>query len=378
MKTLVFRMTAIAIAAAAAGCASTNAQRTTTVPATQPQVARADVPAGAEVPLIGPPDASPGECYARVFNPARYETRAAEVIKTAASEKVDLIPARTEQVEEQVVIKPATTTIEIVPAVYETVQEQVIVEPERTVMEQVPAVYETVTERVMVKPALQVWKKASEGASSEITKVDAGTGEVLCLVEVPAQYETVSKEVVKTPATTRERVIPAKYQTVERQVLKTPASTREVQVPAEYATVTVTKVVEPAREERVTIPAQYETVEQTVLAAPAKEEWRQVLCEANTRPDEVRALQDALRSAGYDPGTPDGRLNDQTMQALRQYQAAQDLPVDRGEYVNMKTVQALGLEGAGSTTAEDSSGQIGESSAGMNSDSADTDAQNIQ
>jgi hypothetical protein len=364
-------MTAIALAAAAAGCASTTTQRSASEPVTQPTMTRAALPSNAEVPLLGPANAKPGECYARVFNAARYETRPEQVVKTAATERVEIIPAQTQEVEEQVMIKPATTRIEVVPAVYGTVQEQVLVEPERTVLEQVPAQYETVTERVMVKPAIQAWKKASEGASSSITKVDAGTGEVLCLVEIPAQYETVTKQVVKTPATTRERTIPAVYKTVQRQVVKMPATTREVQVPAEYAPVKVTKVVAPAREQRVPVPAVYETVQRTVLAEPAKEEWRQVLCEANTRTDEVRQLQDALRSAGYDPGPSNGQLNDSTLQALREYQAAHDLPVDRGEYVNLKTVQALAPAAAGTTTAATPSTDVGSDNAAATAGTSD-------
>jgi hypothetical protein len=353
MNISIFRMTAIAMAAAAAaGCASTRTtQHTASEPVSTPQVTQASLPPGAEVPLLGPADAKPGECYARVFNAAKYETRPEQVLKTAASERVDIVPAKTEQVQQQVVVKPATTRIEYVPPVYETVQEQVLVEPEHTVLEQVPAQYETVTEQVMVKPAVRAWKKASEGASSSTTKVDTATGEVLCLVETPAQYETVTKQVVKTPATTRERVVAPVYKTVERQVVKTPATTREVQVPAEYAPVMVTKVVEPAREQRVQLPAQYETVQRTVLAEPAKEEWRQVLCNANTDAEQMRKLQDALRNAGYDPGPSTGTLNAQTEAALRQYQQAHNLPVDRGDYVNLKTAQALGV-GSASATAE--------------------------
>jgi hypothetical protein len=360
MKHTTLRMSALAIALAAAGCATTNStERSAAVQEATPGIARTSAAPGAEVPLVGPPGARPGECYARVFNPARYETQAEQVVKTAASERIEIIPAQTEEVEEQVMIKPATTRIEVVPPVYETVQEQVLVEPERVVLEQVPAEYETVSERVLVKPALQVWRKASEGASSNITKVDAATGEVLCLVEIPAEYETVTKQVVKTAATTRERIVPAVYKTVERQVLKTPAITREVEVPAEYSPVKVTRVVEPAREQRVEIPAQYETVQRTVLAEPAKEEWRQVLCEANASPGDVRNLQDALRSAGYDPGPSSGELNAQTMQALREYQAARNLPVDRGEYVNMKTAQALGVASDSATAGGDAPAAAG-------------------
>jgi hypothetical protein len=188
-----------------------------------------------------------------------------------------------------------------------------------------------------------VWRKASEGAQSDVTRVDAATGEILCLVEVPAQYDTVAKQVVKTPARTREVEIPAEYKTVSRQVLKTPATTREVEVPAEYTTMTVTKMVSPAREVRVEVPAEYETVQKVVLAQPASEEWRQVLCAANATRDDIRRLQDALRTAGYDPGPSTGEIDRATLSALQAYQQARQLPVDRGAYVNMATAQSLGV-----------------------------------
>lgn len=340
------RVLAISLAAAAAGCASTATETrsttTTSGPAAQPTTMLTPVAQG-DPPLVGPADARPGECYARVFNPAVYETHPEQVVKTQESERVEIVPAKYEEVQEQVLVKPATTRIEVVPAVYETVEEQVMVQPATTRMETVPAQFETVTERVMVKPSMWVWRRASEGASSNVTRVDPASGEVLCLVEIPAEYQTVTKQVIKSPATTRAVEVPAEYRTVTRQVLVTPATTREVEVPAEYATVAVTKMVEPARETRVPIPAEYTTVQRTVLAQPAQEEWRQVLCETNASDEQIRALQDALRAAGYDPGPSTGELSSQTQDAMRAYQAANNLPVDRGAYVNMKTASALGL-----------------------------------
>lgn len=334
-------------------------EQTQTASTTAPAMESTRLTQGEEVPLIGPPGAKPGECYARVFNPARYETRPEQVVKTAATEKVEITPAKFEETDQQVMVKPATTRLEVVPAVYETVDEQVMVEPARTVTEEVPAQYESVTERVIVKPAVWAWKKASEGAHSNITRVDE-RGEVLCLVEVPAEYKTVTTQRVKTPATTREREIPAVYKTVQRQVLKTPATTREVQVPAEYTTVKVQRMVTPAQRQTVQVPAEYETMQRTVLASPAKEEWRQVLCDANATQQNVRALQDALRTAGYDPGPSTGSLNASTMRALRDYQAARNLPVDRGDYVNLATVQSLGVNtGSAAATADTNAQESG-------------------
>ncbi len=46
-----------------------------------------------------PPNAKPGECYARVFVPPRYQTVTQRVLSRQASERVETIPAKYEEVE---------------------------------------------------------------------------------------------------------------------------------------------------------------------------------------------------------------------------------------------------------------------------------------
>ena len=65
-----------------------------------------------------PPDAQPGECYAKVLVPAKYETISEKVVKREASEKVTIVPAKFEWVEERVLSKEASETLTVVPAVY--------------------------------------------------------------------------------------------------------------------------------------------------------------------------------------------------------------------------------------------------------------------
>jgi len=57
--------------------------------------------------------------------------------------------------------------------------------------------------------------------------------------------------------------------------------------------------------------------------------------------DEARQVQERLRRAGYHPGTADGVPGPQTVAALRQYQAARELPVTG--LLDEATRQALGL-----------------------------------
>ena len=264
---------------------------------------------------VGPEDAKPGECYARVLIPAVYETTNERLEVKPESQRIEIIPARYEVVQKQVEVKPETTRLEVIPAKYETVQEQVVIKPATKKLVIVPAVYETVEEEVIVKPAVTrkkpvpavfdkveetiliepartEWRLGSEietsgsvalaSASQTIerfgdfkvldTRIES-TGELMCLVEIPAKYETITKEVLVSAATTVIEVVePAVTETVTKTVLVTPATTREVLIPAEYDTIEVTRLVEPAREEPKTIPAEYRTVSVTELVEPAREE----------------------------------------------------------------------------------------------------------
>ncbi|HUL23847.1 MAG TPA: PRC-barrel domain-containing protein [Thermodesulfobacteriota bacterium] len=173
-----------------------------------------------------PSFAKPGECYARVYIPARCETVSEQVMTRAASERVETIPAKYEVFEERVMVTPASKKIEAIPAEYKTVEEKVLVEP-----------------------AHSEWR---EGRGS-VEKMDQATGKIMCLVEVPATYKTVQK-----------------------QVLVKEASTREVEIPAQYEMRKVNKMVEPSHENHIQIPAEYKTVTRTEKVADGYLEWQKV------------------------------------------------------------------------------------------------------
>jgi hypothetical protein len=293
---------------------------------------------------LTPPNARPGECYAKVYSEPVYKSQTKQVLKRAASEKVDVAPAKFGPVEEKVLVKPASKRIEVIPAEYEWVEEKVLVKPASKRLEAIPAEYESVSEQVLVSAATTAWKRSSSAIpGAKETKVDDSTGDVLCLVEVPAVYNTVSKQVVKKAASTREVDIPAEYSTVKKQVLKKPSTTREIEIPAEYQTVTVNKVVEPAKETRTPIPAEYDSVTENIKVADAKQEWRSILCEVNAMPAKVTEIQGALKKMGFDPGATDGQLGASTLSAVQRLQAAKGLPVDKGAYINLDTIKALGV-----------------------------------
>ncbi len=286
-------------------------------------------------PLL-PPNAKPGACYARVFIPPEYRNETERVRVREASYRIETAPARFETVEETVMVRAASERLEVVPATYKWIEEKVLVKPASQQVRDIPPVYETVTERVLDRPAHTVWKKGR----GPIERVDAATGEIMCLVEVPASYKTVTKRVLKTPATTQVVDVPAQYRTVKRRVMDTPPTTRKVVIPAEYRTVKVQKLVTPPQEKRIPIPEQYETVTKTIKASEGRMGWRPILCETNITPDIISDIQEALLEKGHNPGPIDGVLGRQTMDAVKSFQQEKGLP-QAGLSIN--TLKQLGV-----------------------------------
>ena len=112
-----------------------------------------------------PPNAQPGECYAKV----------------------------------------------LIPAVTDTKSERLQVSEEQKVLSRIiPAQYRVETEQVKVREARQYWKPG-HGA---VEKIDSATGEILCLVEEPALFKTVEKRVLVEPERPEYKVVPAKFETI--------------------------------------------------------------------------------------------------------------------------------------------------------------------
>jgi len=325
-----------------------------------------------------PAAAKPGECYAEYLIPAEYKTEMVKVQIRDASEKLTIVPAKFAPSEKKVVVKAAS--------------QKVIDEA---------AIFETTSEKILVKPAYTTWKTGNR----PIEKIENAAGEIMCLVEVPAEYKTVTKKVLKAPAKSskveipaehatvktlklvaaaeakREAVpaqfkeiekkvlvsdakvfwrlqgsqgpgkatgqvlcladVPAKYTTVKKQVKKAEASTKEVPIPAKYEMVRVRKLVSPAREKRTPAPAKTETVTKRVKIADGKLEWRPVLCEVNMSKDIVLGIQQALKTAGYNPGPIDGVIGGQTMVAVNNFQRKKGLATGG---LTIDTIRALGVK----------------------------------
>ena len=284
-----------------------------------------------------PPNAKAGECYARVFIPPQYRTDTEQVLRSEASERLEIIPAKFETGQEEVLVKEASERLELIPATYGMVEERVLVKPASTRLVAVPAEYKTETEKVLDKPEHTIWKKGS----GPISKIDESTGEIMCLVTIPASYKTISKRVLVSPPSTREDKIPAAYKTVKKRVMLTPPETRKIVIPAEYKTVKVTKMVSPADSKTFAIPAKYETLTKRSKVSDGYLEWRSVLCETNISNGLVQRLQTALDKAGQNPGVIDGILGWRTLSAVKSYQKEKGLPTGG---LTMKTLDSLGVK----------------------------------
>ncbi|WP_395373773.1 peptidoglycan-binding protein [Marinicella sp. W31] len=283
-----------------------------------------------------PPNAKPGECYARILKPATYKTMNKEVLKTAASEKIEVVEATYDWFEERVLVQEASEKLSAVPAVYDWVEEQVLVEPEREEIISHPVTYKTISEQILVKPAYTTWKKGR----GPIEKIDDTTGEIMCLVEVPAEYQTISKKIVDQQAYTQTRIVPAVYKTVKKKVMVQEPRVVKEAIPAEYTTIKVKKMVSPAKENKYAIPAEYKTVTERHLVTPAQLQWESILCETNTTPRVISSIQSALNTAGYQAGSVDGVMGQQTMSALRQYQKDQGLAEGK---ITLESLKKLGV-----------------------------------
>lgn len=283
-----------------------------------------------------PPNAKAGECYARVLKPATYKPVSKKVLRKAASERIEIIPAKYTMVEEKVLTKAAGEVIKTIPAQYKTIVEKHVIEPEKTELITYPATYKKVTEKVLVKPAYTTWKKGR----GPIEKINDSTGEIMCLVEIPAEYKTITKRVIDQPAYTKTKVIPARYDKIQKKVIVKEAQIIKETIPAEYRTVKVRKMVTPARENKIKIPAEYGTINERQLVTKASLQWEPILCETNTTPKIIHNIQTALNKAGYNAGTVDGVIGQQTMAALKKFQIDNGLASGS---ITMESLKKLGV-----------------------------------
>ncbi|NPA28096.1 MAG: hypothetical protein GXN91_03500 [Epsilonproteobacteria bacterium] len=199
--------TAVAVAIGFSGCTQQVAASSGVSGGTT-KVVKAATPS--ELGLY-PPNAKPGECYAKVLIPAKYKT-----------------------VTEKVLVQEPGYKLICKPPVYKTVTERVLVRQPGYKLICKPPVYKTVTEKVLVQPATTEWRKGT----GVVTPVNGKVTDVNCLVRVPPKYKTIKKKVLVKPATTVKVPIPPKYKTVKKEVLAKPAESVKVPIPPKYKTIT--------------------------------------------------------------------------------------------------------------------------------------------
>jgi len=241
---------------------------------------------------LTPPNAKPGECYARVMSPAKYEN-----------------------VEEKVMVKEPTEEISIVPAQYETVEKQIVVVPESKKLIPVPASYKEMIETIEVKPASRVWKTslkkralpvsqamldAIKAQGVDLDKAVANT----CYKEYfqPASYKVETEDLIVQNERNETEVIPASFETKEQQIEVIPPSKKVVQVPAEYEYVEEKVLIEEAKTVwkkgknpaqklsgatgeimcLVKVPAKYKTIKKLVVKSPARTEVQEIPADIKT------------------------------------------------------------------------------------------------
>lgn len=262
-----------------------------------------------------PPNAVPGECYAKVWMPPQTKTVTERVCVKEAEEKIEIIPAQYEWVSEKVCVKEASKQLIEEPAQFESYEQTVVVEPGRT-----DWVRENSTNCTLTSD------RSAANANNDIR-------DVFCLVNYPPLTKTITKQRMVKPASCHEVLIPAEYQTVQRQRLVCPAEVRKTIIPAEF-----------------------DTVEKTVKVCDGYLKWERVVCDVRHNPNNPNAnanldsrtsndsriieVKRALASAGYNPGPMNAEANEDYHEALTQFQ--EDNGLGAGE-LTYETVAKLGL-----------------------------------
>ena len=239
-----------------------------------------------------PPNAVAGECYAKAYIPAKFETKSERVCVREASESLEIVPARYDSVEERVLVKEASTELVVVPAEYRTQEKSICVH---------------------------------SGQAGWV--MDMGNGR--CRTENGEPARNVFCLVATPPST----------KTVTTQCLAKAATVREVAVAAQYETRQVQKCVAAATTKRIAIEAEYQNVDRTVAIAPGHMEWQRVICDADTTPTTMNAVKGALIAAGYKTGPMNGELNPEDWAAIKEFQVKNGLGIGGLSYETMTKLQ---------------------------------------
>jgi hypothetical protein len=249
-----------------------------------------------------PPNAQPGQCFAKVLVPEVTETYTEQVLVSPEKTITRVVPGDCGFEDKTVVVREPSTELITIPATFKTVTETVVTKPGGAHTQTVPPVYDTVTEQVKVREGYTVWRPGSTvagynpggyGAPPPSAYAGTGaapnpaygglptrvlaTGEVLCLVQVPPEYKTITKQVLRTPGSTVDVPYPPETTVVSRQVVDIPAHVEKREIPGETKIIKV-KVCRPDQTTSATIPPEFKTVTKVRTITPSKFEWKTVDC----------------------------------------------------------------------------------------------------
>lgn len=270
-----------------------------------------------------PADARAGECYVRVRRPARYRTEDVKVLLKEGSIQHELVPAVFKDVEKKILVKPESKRYEVIPAKFEEKMTEVVKIPEHKTLSSTAARFSDVKERVETRPERVLWKQGED----PLADVKGIVGKVWCLVRDEATFEEYTWQKLSSKAIVREHIVKSETQYVPTMVLVKPAQVKEIVEPAEYKTVKVRELVTPATVRENAVPAEYKTIQKQVLVQEEEVVWQRVLCDTNLTHDVIKKIQSRLNEKKYDCGRANGKLTDQTLNAVKKYQRDHKLGV---------------------------------------------------
>jgi len=240
------------------------------------------------------PDAKPGECFAKVIVPAKYETKTEEVL-----------------------IKPESETVEVKPATFDVAEKSITAKEGFTKIKAIPAKFREEIEEIEVSKAGKTWVTAigKKGipaspallAGAKTNGVDlsgVAVGECFKEYYVPAKFEQTEKEVLVKEESEEIKIAKAQFEEVEETVVVKQASKKKVYKPAEYEVIEEKIEIEPAKAVwkkgdgpiskidnstgeimcLIQVPAKYKIIKKTVLKSDSSIELVDV-------PEETKALK---------------------------------------------------------------------------------------
>lgn len=218
-------------------------------------IATMPAPAAAPVAYSGdsllPPNAKPGECYARIWQPPKFRTVTEKLLKKGEGER-----------------------LEIIPASYEWTTERVLVSEASERLTPIPATYGTESERIQTRDAETFWTFGTSGPASarggNAKRADSNRLSIARTAGVP--------ESAQVGQCFAEYYTPAKFGTTTEKMLKSESTQKVVVTPAKYGTQTERVLVEEASEKLIQVPAQFKNETEKVLVKAPYTTWKVSEC----------------------------------------------------------------------------------------------------